>query len=119
MEDEDINKFKSDLKCVAYYIKNSNDKNKLQDVLNNNSEFNSVERITAGLIKELTNTNIKLPEGKETINMCLAIEQIKLDSKLQTLYELVKQGLLTVSQASNNANLSEEEFIKKMNEAKL
>ena len=43
----------------------------------------------------------------------------KIEGKLSLLYELVKDNILSVKQAAQRANLSEAEFLKRLEAAKL
>ena len=114
MTDEDIAKLKSDLKDVFYFIKYSGDKDKLQELLENSEDFRSMKKTTAEMIKTVTNTDIDLPEGEEHVDMCLAIRQMKEESEakggLRMLFELVRDGLLTIAQAAVKAKLTEDQF---------
>ena len=85
----------------------------------------------------MTNAGIKLPEGEEQIDMCLAIEQIKEESMakgilrgreegilrgreegtISLLAKLVHGGLLTFAEAAKQAQMTEEQLKAKMNEA--
>ena len=137
MNDEDIEKFKTDLKDVFYFVKYSRDKDKLREIVEKNEDFQNMRRSTAEVIKAVTNSDIKLPEGKERVDMCLAIEQMREESiaigeargearglaigerkgEQKKLFELVKDGLLTIAQAAGSAKLTEEEFIAEMKKA--
>lgn len=83
MTDEEIKEFKTSLKEVMLYIKYSKDKNKLQEIAQKDSNFLSMDRQAAEVINATTNSNLKYPEGKETINMCLAIEEMRNESRLE------------------------------------
>ena len=47
-------------------------------------------------------------------NMCKAIEDIKNDGKLETLYELTRDGIITKETAANKLNITVEKFEKDM-----
>lgn len=81
MTDDEIKEFKTSLKEVMLYIKYSKDKNKLLEIAQEDPDFLSVDRQAAEVINTVTNSKLKYPEGKETINMCLAIEEMRMDSK--------------------------------------
>ena len=81
MSDDEIKEFKTSLKEVMLYIKYSKDKNKLLEIAQEDPDFLSVDRQAAEVINTVTNSKLKYPEGKETINMCLAIEEMRMDSK--------------------------------------
>ena len=81
MTDDEIKEFKTSLKEVMLYIKYSKDKNKLLEIAQEDPDFLSMDRQAAEVINTVTNSKLKYPEGKETINMCLAIEEMRMDSK--------------------------------------
>lgn len=141
MTDADIAKLQTDLKDVFYFIKYSRDKEKLQELIENNEDFHRMKKSTAEVIRTVADADIDFPEGEERIDMCLAIEQMRkeseaiglakgksegklegrlegrLEGKLNTLFELVKCGFLTVRQAASNAGLSEDRFTAEMTKA--
>ena len=83
MSDDEIKEFKSSLKEVMLYIKYSKDKAKLQEIAQEDPNFLSMDRHAAEVINVTTNSRLKYPEGKETINMCLAIEEMRNESRLE------------------------------------
>lgn len=83
MADEEMKEFKTSLKEVMLYIKYSKDKEKLQEIAQKDVNFLSMDRQAAEVINVTTNSNLKYPEGKETINMCLAIEEMRNESRLE------------------------------------
>ena len=59
-----------------------------------------------------------LSEGKEPVNMCEMIQKIKDESKaegiLETLFALVKKGLLSLDDAAKQAGIIKAKFQKLM-----
>lgn len=47
-----------------------------------NCRFQSVERLAADVINIVTGSKLKYPEGKEDVNVCLAIKQMWEESEL-------------------------------------
>ena len=79
------------------------------------------------MLNEITHVNINIDNNrKERINMCIAIDEMMKDSRLEgkeegieegieiggikKLFELVNENIITISQAAANAKLSEEQF---------
>ena len=122
MNDKDIAKLRTDLKEVFYFIKYSTDKEKLGELVESNKDFHNMKRATAEMIKAITNSNIEINEKEERVDMCLAIEQMREESfangevrgEKKMLFELVKDGLLSIQQASMKANLTEGQFKEEM-----
>jgi len=83
MSEAEINEFKTSLKEVMLYIKYSKDKARLQEVTQEYPEFRSLDRQAAEVINVTTNSHLKYPDGKERIDLCLAIEEMRNDSKLE------------------------------------
>lgn len=117
---EDLAKFSTSLREVMGYIKYSRDKKSLSEFLNSGRQI--VEANAARVIRAVTKTPLKIPEGAEVINMCKAIEDLMNDSKtegelkgelkgtIKTLAGLVKDGLLSLKDAAARANMTETEF---------
>ncbi len=90
MSDKEIYEFHSNLREVMLYIKYSKDKKKLDKIIENDSNFQSVERQAAELINVVTGSKLKYPEGKGEVNMCLAIQQMREESKIEGAVETYK-----------------------------
>ena len=63
------------------YIKYANDREMLDKVLNTEQRFKNLERSAAEIINAATNSKIKLEQGKETVDMCLAIQEMREESR--------------------------------------
>lgn len=83
MTEEEIGEFQTSLKEVMLYIKYSKDKTKLQEVTQADPEFRRLDRQAAEVINVTTNSKLRYPEGKEKIDMCVAIEEMRMDSRLE------------------------------------
>ena len=70
-----LNCFATDLKDIIAYFKYSKNKDKLRKYANDNDT--ELNRESVALINELTNSDLKIEEGKETVKMCKAIEDIR------------------------------------------
>lgn len=69
MSDGEINEFHSNLREVMLYIKYSKDKAKLDEIIERDVNFQSVERQAADVINVVTGSRLKYPEGKGDVNM--------------------------------------------------
>lgn len=87
MTDDEIKEFKTSLKEVMLYIKYSKDKNKLQKVTQADESFQNLDRQAAEVINVTTNSKLKYPEGKGKIDMCAALEEMRMDSKREGIRE--------------------------------
>lgn len=83
MAEKEIEEFHSSLKEVMLYIKYSKDKKKLQEVTEKNKNFRSLERQAAEVIRVVTNSKLKYQKGQEAVDMCAALEEMKMDSRIE------------------------------------
>lgn len=83
MTEEEIGEFTTSLKEVMLYIKYSQDKTKLQEVIQANEGFKSLDRQAAEVINVTTNSKLEYPDGKERVDVCAAIEEMKMDSSIE------------------------------------
>ena len=76
---------------------------------------------TADVINIVTGSELHYETGKDEVDMCKAIEDMRNDSIaigetkgiLSTLLSLVKDGILTVADAAKRANMTVAEFEEK------
>ncbi|MCM1213016.1 MAG: Rpn family recombination-promoting nuclease/putative transposase [Lachnospiraceae bacterium] len=113
MSDREINEFHSNLREVMLYIKYSRDKAKLDEIMERDSNFQSVERQAAEVINVVTGSKLKYPEGKGDVNMCQAIQQMREESKIEGAILMCKNlGVSlsdTIKQIAEMFHLSESE----------
>lgn len=83
MPEEEIEEFRSSLKEVLLYIKYSGDRKKLLEVTQKNKNFRNLERLAAEVINVTTNSKLKYPKGQEAVDVCAAIEEMKMDSRIK------------------------------------
>ncbi len=76
------------------YIKYSNDKKKLEEILNTEQRFKNVERSAVKIINAVTKSNMKIEEGKESVDMCLAIQEMKEESRIEGREEVKKSFMV-------------------------
>lgn len=116
---EDLQKFSTSLKEVMGYIKYSKDEHELSKFLTDNPHM-VIEADAARVIKEVTNTPLRIPENAEVINVCEAIEKMvnegekrgEKKGELKTLAQLVNDGDLPLERAAEKADMTIEEFKK-------
>ena len=92
MSDDEIGKFRSDLKSVFYFIKYSENKEKLQEIIEGNSEFHRLKRSTAEMINEVTGSKIDMSEEGDEIDMCTAIREMREESRALGIEEGIEKG---------------------------
>lgn len=113
MSDGEIGEFHSNLREVMMYIKYSKDKKKLDEIIERDPKFQSVERQAAEVINVVTGSKLKYPRGKGEVNMCLAIQQMREESKIEGAVKAYKDlGISlaeTVKRIAEMFRLSESE----------
>ena len=94
MSDEEISKLHTDLYQVMTYIKNSNDKHRLENIVYEDDKFKSVSKETVELIKTVTKSKIKYNENEEEIDMCKAIEDMRTEARDEGIMQGIVQGII-------------------------
>lgn len=84
---EDLDKFQTSLRDVLEFIKYSEDKKKLQALLNQNQALRHLQHNAADVIRTCTGIYFPLEETQEVIDVCKAIQEMKEDSR--------SEGMLT------------------------
>ena len=111
LKGEKINKISKPLKLVLNIIKNQGDKKELLSYINSEEAFKNLDYRTAKLLETIMKVDIPNDGG---YNMCKAIEDIKNDGKLETLYELTRDGVITKETAASKLNITVGKFEKDM-----
>ena len=123
IDDQEFERFHSNLGTVMKFIKVSRDDNKMEALLDS-GELDVLPRDAALVIRECTKTEFEIPENAEVVRVCEAIQTMMNKSeangvtkgKLIQLYELVKKGFLALNIAAQEAGQTEEEFKTGMDE---
>lgn len=114
IRESDFAKFKTTLAEVLQYIKHSRNKNELDKALNENEQFRHLDRESADLLNTVTHSNLKFEEGKEEVDVCLAVKEMREESEakviVRTIDHMVKEKGMTVSEACDLAGYAEEEY---------
>ncbi len=76
MEEDDLNKFNTTLKRVLTFIKYSKDADKLEKALERDPSFRQMGREEVDVLNVCTNTDLRVPEGEVTLDMCEAIQTL-------------------------------------------
>ena len=90
---EDADKLCTDLKEVMLFVKYSEDKDKLSDILERDEKFKAIARDTAEVIKAVTGTDMTINESEESVNMCKAIQDIRLEGIEQGIAQGIEKGV--------------------------
>ena len=93
MTEEDAEKLCTDLKEVMLFVKYSDDKDKLTAVIEQDEKFKAIPRDTAEVIKAVTGTDIRINEREERVDMCKAIQDIRLEGFERGVEQGIEQGI--------------------------
>ena len=97
----------------------------MDDVIHSDDTFKHISRKTADVINIVTGSELHYETGKDEVDMCKAIEDMRNDSIaigekrgrqegiMDTLISLVRDGILTVVDAAKRANMTVAEFEEK------
>lgn len=107
MNDGDLDKFKTNLKTVLAFIKNSDNKNKLINRFKDD-QISVLDAEEISVINSCTGANLPFPEKNEVIKVCKAIEDIKNDSRAEGRAEKESEMIQTM----RNQGYSEEQIQK-------
>lgn len=92
LSEEELDKFSTDLRTVLKYIKFSKDKNLLNAALHEDEAFRSVPRQAAVVINTITNSQLEIKDGEESIDVCKAIEDMRNDAIQEGMAEGEAKG---------------------------
>ena len=77
INDKDFKKFHSSLKDVLLFIKYSEDKDVLINILNANESFHHLGRKEVDVLNACVGAKIEVKKDEEAVDVCLAIQQMK------------------------------------------
>jgi len=81
LSDDEIDEFVTSFREIMKYIKYSTDGEKLKEVVNADERFKRVECQAVDVINVVTGSRVKYSKRKETVDMCLAIQEIKKEGR--------------------------------------
>ena len=81
MAPESMDRFQSSLREVLLYIKYSRDKGQLRSLLETDPHYRELDMQAATVINTVTHSKLKLEEKEGKVDMCLAIEEMRLESE--------------------------------------
>ena len=94
MNDQEIEKFKSDFKQLAKFIQCGKDKNAMKKLVESDEKYKHMDPLTANIANDVTNSNLQLTiNKKEEIDMCVAIAGIREDARMEGIAEGIEKGI--------------------------
>lgn len=119
-EISDFSKFKTDFGKAMHYISLADDFDMLNEYINS-TPTETINTDTALLLRECTGIEIPDKEGGTNMEVCKAWTELqernRREGRLETLFDLVSDNLLTLSNAAEKALMSEEDFAERMKKA--
>ncbi len=77
MSDDELRALEMRLKCVMTFIKNSNDMEKLNKIIESDEDFKRLDKLSVCVINAVTDSKIQFNETEETVDMCQAIKDMR------------------------------------------
>ena len=107
MEEDDFERFRSNLGSVLGFIKYSNDSEELNTFLLKDDKLKKLDVEAARVIKACTNTDIHIDEGKEVVNVCKAVQDMNEKARREGLQEGRREGIREGRQEARMETLSD------------
>ena len=109
IKDTDFKKFHSSLKEVMLFIKYSEDKDVLVNILNANESFRHLGREEVDVLNTCVGANIEVKQNEEAVDVCLAIQQLQeeaaREASKKTAKEVYKKTAKKVSKETRISTL--------------
>ena len=96
IDENNINKFNSELRTILKYIKYSKRKTELREVISKDDKFNEMSNDSVKLLSAVTKTKIKTNEEKGVVNMCKAIDDMMKDAKNEGRNETLVENAINL-----------------------
>lgn len=123
LTEEQVNMFKSDFKIVAdYFVQkrlHKSCKPSTEQIKHVDEILKMMHILTNDSCYEDALNNLDEEEKAGGVSMYSMFGEAKKTGRMEMLFELVKDGLLSVSEAAKRANMSEQTFTRKMKKALL
>ena len=110
ISDSDFRKFHTALGKAFQFIKHSDDKEKLKELMANDQGFKSLDRRTVELINDTTSANIKIPKGAKEVDVCIAIEGMKKEAAEEAAEKATNETIMNnIKNLMNNMKWTAEQ----------
>ncbi len=84
MTDEDFEKFSTSMGKVLKFMKNSADKVGMQELMETDDAYKSIDRKAARVLKECANISLDIDSNEEVIDMCKAWSDAQKDAEIRS-----------------------------------
>ena len=110
ISEKDFEKFHTELRYALKYVKYSKDKTALENAVHEDNAYRKLSRRTANMVNVVTGSKLKFDEGKEDVDMCKAIEDMRndaiMDEKIVIALKLLARGKETFEEIAEDSGLS-------------
>ena len=93
MSDAEIDQFNTSLREVMLFIKYSEDRAKLNEMVEKDDRFKNVDRKAATVISTVTGVEIEMNEEEEKVDMCQALREMMEDATNEGIQQGMQQGM--------------------------
>ena len=96
LTDDELKMFVTDFRQVMEFLKYSNDKAKMQELLHEDSSYTEISTQAALVLNACSNIGIKINQNKEKTNMCRAIQEMQqeaVDKACKALQEMQQEAV--------------------------
>lgn len=93
MDKSEIDKFTSNFRELATFIKCGRDKQAMRELVQNNERFRHLDPLVANIVNDVTKSGLNIkPNEKGEVDMCIAIAEMQEDSKAEGRVEGLVEG---------------------------
>ena len=119
MDDEDFLKFRTGFGQVLQYIKYSNNKERLYQIVHEGNRFREMDEDSANLLNVVTGSGLRWESKGGKVDMCTAIEEMRRESMEQGMEKGIAEGrekaiVTAVRNVMKNMGMTAEQAMKMM-----
>ncbi len=94
LDDEKLSRFHTSIREVMEFIKYSKDRKRLQEITKGNYHYQIMDRKAVELLNSCVKAGIEIKQDEEEIDVCQAIEEMKMEERLEGRIEGAREKLL-------------------------
>ena len=115
MDFKEIEKFSSDFKELAAFLRCGNDKNAMLDLVENNENFRHLDPLVANIANDITKSGLEIKiDEKGEANMCIAMQELckdwfadgAMEKAKEMATKMIADGLMPIEKIAEYSGLS-------------
>ena len=115
MDFKEIEKFSSDFKELAAFLRCGNDKNAMRDLVENNENFRHLDPLVANIANDITKSGLEIKiDEKGEANMCIAMQELckdwfadgAMEKAKEMATKMIADGLMPIEKIAEYSGLS-------------